>query len=140
MKQLLDKRLFFATTSSAIVAVLLGCIVIPGVERDTSPHATPGIAVPALWVFVILQLLIAAGLVWTMFAAQRSGAMNRRWLLTAGLTLILTSLMLTDGALSYLDHPDLQRTAAAMFVSVGFDFVAGMIALFVRYEGRKVMQ
>jgi hypothetical protein len=54
-------------------------------------------------------------------------------MITAGVMLILLSLMISDGAFAYLVHPDLHSTSISMFICVGVDFIAGVLSFTARY-------
>ena len=110
MQKSIDRSLFTATTLIVVVATLLGMMVIPDVMNDTSPHARPEMAIPAIQVFLVVHLLVAASLVWMIIMHVRGGKMNRTMLLITGIVLITLSLLLSDGAFTYLDHPDLWHT------------------------------
>lgn len=130
-------RILYVGTGLIIAATLiLAFIVIPSVKMDTSPHATPERAVPAIWVVVIIHLLIVAALVWTIMVNKRGGQINKELLVAAGVIPILLSLVILDGAFAYLDQPGMHGVGISMFLCVGSDFIAGVLALISRYFRR----
>jgi len=132
-KTILRRFLYVGTSLVILVALILSFFVIPQVRMDTSPYATPEIAILALWILVVIQMLIVAALIYTIKFSYRKGHFKNGFLLIAGVVLILLSLMLIDGAFAYLGNPDLQSTATSMFICVGFNFLAGVLSLISQF-------
>jgi hypothetical protein len=127
--------LYFGTLLIIAVSLILAFLVIPPVRMDTSPKATPEDAVPALWAIIIVHLLIVAALVWTIRVKKRGGLINKELLVASGIIPVLLSLVIMDGAFSYLGQAGMHRVGISMFICVGFDFIAGVLALMTRYFG-----
>ena len=111
------------------VAVILAILVIP---PSTLPHSY----INSIWVKVIIHLLIIIALIWTIKVKKRGGQINKELLVAAGVIPIVLSLLILDGAFAYIDKPDLHTVAISMFICVGCDFVAGLLALIARYFPR----
>jgi hypothetical protein len=111
------------------MAAILAFGVIPPVRADLSPMASPGKAVPAIWVSVIAHLLIGAILLGTFLVTRRGGRARKGLLWAAAIVALLLGLLMVDGAFAYLDHPGLHGVAVWMFVCVGCDLAAGVLAL-----------
>jgi hypothetical protein len=129
------RLLYVSTVLITAVALILAIIVIPLVRKDTSPQATPEDAVPAIWVIIVVNLLIAAALVWTIVAKKRGSQINKELLVASGVIPVLLSLVILDGASSYLGQPGMHSAGISMFLCVGCDFIAGVLALIERYFG-----
>ena len=119
-----------------IVALILAIVVIPQVMSDKSPSASPENAVPAISVIAIVHLLIVFALIWTIKVNNRSGRINKELLVATGVIPMVAGLLILDGAFAYLDNPYTHWTGIWMFICVGCDFVAGLLALIARYFRR----
>ena len=115
------------------VVTILALVVIPYVISDTSPTATPENAVPAILVSIIIHLLIVVALIWTIMVNKRGRKINKELLVAAGVIPILLGLLLLDGAFAYIDNPGMFVVGISMFICVGCDFIAGLLALIARY-------
>ncbi|MCX6253699.1 MAG: hypothetical protein NTV31_04390 [Bacteroidia bacterium] len=122
-----------ATGLVIMVVLLIVFYIIPQVKADISPTATPERAVPAFWVIVLIQLLIVAALIYSIMFSHREGHFENGFLVTAGVVLILLSLILIDAASASLSMPELRSTAIFLFICIGFDFIAGMLCFIARY-------
>jgi len=118
------------------VAAILAIVVIPQVLSDTSPSADPGKAVPAISVIVVVHLLIVAALIWTIKVNNRGTKINKELLVAAGVAPMVLSLLILDGAFAYVDEPHMHWAGVSMFIGVGCDFLAGLLALIARYFRR----
>jgi hypothetical protein len=116
-----------------IVVIITIFYIIPQVKADTSPSATPERAVPAFWVIALIQLLIVAALIYSIMFSHRDGHFENGFLVTTGVILIISSLILIDAASAALGHPDLHVAAIFLFICIGFDFTAGVLSLIARY-------
>jgi hypothetical protein len=129
------RRILYVVSGFVITVVLiLAVIVIPSVLMDTSPHATPESAVPAISVVVIIHLLIVAALIWTIIVKKRGGQINKELLVAAGVIPIILSLLILDGAFAYIDNPDTHVAGISMFICVISDLIAGVLTLISRYS------
>jgi hypothetical protein len=101
-----------------VVAATLVVVVIPAVARDTSPHATPGPAVKAFIVSVVLHGFLGAFMLWR----SRGGKLP----VVAGVFGLLLGLPLLGaaGAFAHM-HP----AAIALWACTGIDFVVGASSL-----------
>ena len=112
-----------------VVAVILVILVIP-------PSTLPEMAVIPTLVIAIIHLLIVVALIWTIRVNKRGGRINKELLVAAGVIPIVLSLLILDGAFAYIDDPDMHGVGILLFICVGCDFVAGLLALIARYFRR----
>ena len=128
------RRILYVAIGLVIMVILiLVFFVIPHLRLDTSPHATPEKAIPATFVVAGIHLFIIALLIYSVMFSFREGHFENGFLITAGVVLILLSLMIIDGAIAYLVHPDLHNNSISLFICVGFDFIAGVLSFTARY-------
>ena len=130
------RRLLYTVTGLVIILVLVvASFVIPSVKVDTSPMSTPESAANGLWVFVLLHLIIVAILFWAIRINKQFGRVKKGNLITVGVILVLLSLMFIDGAAAFAGHTDpvMSGVSTAMFICVGFDFIAGILAITVSF-------
>jgi hypothetical protein len=101
-----------------VVAAVLAVVVIPAVTKDTSPHATPGPAVKAFIVSVVLHGFLGAFMLWR----TRGGKLP----VVAGVFGLLLGLPLLGaaGAFAHM-HP----AAIAIWACTGIDLVVGASSL-----------
>jgi hypothetical protein len=105
-----------------VVAATLVVVVIPAVARDTSPHATPGPAVKAFMVSVVLHGFLGAFMLWR----SRGGKLP----VVAGGFGLLLGLFLLAPASGFAQHgPAMHPAAIALWVCTGIDFVVGAASL-----------
>jgi hypothetical protein len=101
-----------------VVAATLVVAVIPAVAKDTSPHATPGPAVKAFIVSVVLHGFLGAFMLWR----TRGGKLPA----VAGVFGLLLGLPLLGAAAAFAHmHP----AAIALWACTGIDFVVGASSL-----------
>ena len=128
------RRILFAGIGFVIMVVLiLVFFVLPHVKMDTSPTATPESAVPAIWVIAAIHLFIVALFLYSIVFSFREGHFENGFLVTAGVTLVLLSLMIIDGAFAYIGEPNMHSSGISLFICVGLDFVAGLLSFVARY-------
>jgi magnesium-transporting ATPase (P-type) len=125
--------LYLATGLVIMVILILVFFVIPHIRLDTSPHATPETAISGTFIVAGIHLFIIVLLIYSVMFSFREGHFENGFLITAGVLVILLSLMIIDGAIAYLGHPDLHSTSISMFICVGFDFIAGILSFTARY-------
>ena len=101
-----------------VVAAILVVVVIPAVAKDTSPHATPGPAVKAFIVSVVLHGFLGAFMLWR----TRGGKLP---VVAGGFGLLLGLPLL--GAAAAFAHMHL--AAIAIWACTGIDFVVGAASL-----------
>jgi hypothetical protein len=101
-----------------VVAAILVVVVIPAVAKDTSPHATPGPAVKAFIVSVVLHGFLAALILWR----ARGGNLP---VVAGGFGLLLVLVLL--GAASAFAH--MHPAAIALWACTGIDFLVGAASL-----------
>jgi hypothetical protein len=101
-----------------VVAATLVVAVIPAVARDTSPNATPGPAVKAFIVSVVLHGFLAALMLWR----TRGGKLP----VVAGVFGLLLGLALFEPAAAFAH---MHLAAIALWACTGIDFVVGAASL-----------
>jgi hypothetical protein len=105
-----------------VVAATLVVVVIPAVARDTSPHATPGPAVKAFIVSMVLHGFLGAFILWR----TRSGNLPA----VTGVFGLLLGLLLLGAASGFAHHgPAMHLAAIALFACTGIDLVVGASSL-----------
>jgi len=122
--------LYMAIGLVIMVVIIIIFYIIPQVKG--APNATPERAVPAFWVIVIIQLLIVAAFIYSIMFSHREGHFENGFLVTAGVVMIVSSLILIDAASAFLDI-DMHRAAIFLFICIGFDFIAGVLSFIIRY-------
>ena len=112
---LIGAALMLASAASVAVSV------IPAVRADTFPHATPERAVPAFWVAIVLDVLVAG-------TALASGRFGYRVLAgIMGIVALLLGLALVDAATAYPAHgPAMHAVVVVLWLCVGFDLAGGL--------------
>jgi hypothetical protein len=115
-----------------VIFVILSIIiwVIPHVKHDPTPGATPGQAVPALWVLTGIHMIILAFLTGKIALSHHDSRLSHTGLIIPGIVLFLISLPLLDAAVAYQDHyPEMSGVAFLLILCVLFDILAGIIAI-----------
>jgi hypothetical protein len=111
------------------VAIIVAVGVIPLVRADTSPHATPGRAIPAFWGNIILQVLVGMALFGISFIRRTGDRASKVPAVVVGLIALALGLGLLDAAMAYQgEGPGMLGASIALYVCVGFDFLIGVIA------------
>jgi hypothetical protein len=111
------------------VAIIVAVGVIPLVRADTSPSATPGRAIPAFWVNIILQVLVGMALFGISFIRRTGDRASKVPAVVVGLIALALGLGLLDAAMAYQgEGPGMLGASIALYVCVGFDFLIGVIA------------
>jgi hypothetical protein len=136
----LRRILFVGTGLVFVVSLILAFIVIPSVSMDTSPQATTERAVHGIWVVIIVHMLIVITFAGTIFVNQRGFRINKGLLVVVGVVLLLLSLIVLDGASSYINHPDpgMHRIAILMFICVGCNVLASVLSFFTAWHSRQL--
>jgi hypothetical protein len=137
------RRILYVGAGLVIIVILiLSFLVIPSVIKDTSPQASPGVAVPGILFVIFIHLLIVAGLVRTILVIKRAGRTGKGPLIGIGVVLILFGFFILDGATAYLDHPDpiMHRVSVSMFVCTGFNFIASILAILTALFSRRLQE
>ena len=107
------------------VALAIALGVIPPVKADTFPAAAPESAALGLWANVVIDLVVAAVL---LFIATRASGPNRVPATTvgfAGFLALLLAVALVDAAFAFRSHGPPLRTATILLVMCS---AAGLVA------------
>jgi hypothetical protein len=126
-----NRILYIATGLVVMVVVIIIFYIIPQVKA--APNATPERAVPAFLVIVLIHILIVATLMYSVKFSHREGHFENGFLVTAGVVMILSGLVLIDAASASLGDSDLHGVAISLFICIGFDFFAGVLSIISRY-------
>lgn len=124
---LLRRMIYGATGLTVVVILMLAFAVIPLIKGDES-LTDPGTAVKGTVYVLLFHLLFLALLVGVIISSYRRGKAIKGLLIAAGLFLILLGLIIIDGAFAYIDAPGSRPTGIIMFVCVGFDLIAAILA------------
>ncbi len=127
-ENILRRILYTGVGLVILVTVLLTFIVIPCVILDKSPDATPGNAVFGILVVVILHLLILYAFREAIIVNKRNGHLGNIVFIVSGTGLLLLGLLVMDGAFAYLGNIHMYLASISMFICVGCDFFAAVIA------------
>jgi hypothetical protein len=109
-----------------LVVLIIAFFVIPRVKEYHS-------AVNAFWVIVFFQLLMVAALIYSILFSHHEGHFENGFLVTAGIILILLSLILIDAAAASLNPAYAPTSAILLFICIGLDFIAGVLSFIARY-------
>ena len=101
-----------------VVAAILVVVVIPAIARDTSPHATPGPAVKAFIVSMVLHGFLGAFMLWR----TRGGKLP----VVAGVFGLILGLLLLGAAAAFAH---MRPAAIALWACTGIDFLVGAASL-----------
>ncbi len=137
------RRILYVGTGLVIAVILiLAFVVIPAVIKDTSPQASPEVAVPGILFVIVIHLLIVAAFVRAVLVNRRGGHIKKGLLIGIGVVLILFGLMILDGASGYSDHTDpiMHRVSVSMYVCTGFNFIASVLVLSAALFSRRLQQ
>ena len=105
-----------------VVAAILVVVVIPAVAKDTSPHATPGPAVKAFIVSVVLHGFLGAFMLWRTHGGHLP--------VVAGVFGLLLGLALFEPASAFAQvGPAMRPAGIALYVCTGIDFLVGAASL-----------
>jgi len=112
------------------VSLVMALGVIPPVQTDTFPGATPEKAVTAFWVIIGLTVLAAATFVLVAIWSKGRSWISTPVLMVLGVAVLLCGLVLTDAAFAYRSHgPSMQTAAMLLFFGVAADFLVGALAM-----------
>ena len=116
-----------------LAILILSLFVVPSVYKGISPEVKTESAGPAFVVVILIHLLLVFGLITTIKFCFRKDDLENGFLVTVGVILILLGLMLLEVGSSFLGYPEIKGVAIAIFISSGFDFIAGILSLAARY-------
>jgi hypothetical protein len=127
ISQIYFRRMLYLVIGLVIsVAAILAILVIP-------PSKIPERAIIPIWVNVLVHLLIVVGLVWIINVHSRKGKVKTDLLAGSGFVLVLLSLLVLDGAFAYINDPNMIAAGISLFICVGCDFFAGLLAPLARF-------
>lgn len=109
-----------------LVAITVSTVVIPRVATD--PLTIPESAVPSFWVNVIASLFVGSLMVVAPYIQRSRLRAGLLWF--AGIGALILGLILLDAAFAFREHgATMQGVAVALFVCVGADLIAGLLAI-----------
>jgi hypothetical protein len=129
IKENIFRRILYTGAGFVItVALLLTFIVIPCIILDKSPDTTPGRAVFGTLLTIILHLLVLYGFREAIIVNKRNGHLKNIVFVASGTGLLLLGLLIMDGAFAFMGQVHIHLTSVIMFICVGCDFLASVIA------------
>jgi hypothetical protein len=129
---MLQRILYTGTILVLLVALISTVIVIPFILQDKTPGATPENAVFGITIIIALHLpfLVAFGV--AIVTSKRGGHLKDIVYIASGIGLIILGLMISDGAVAYARHVEMYPASISIFVCVGCDLVAAVMAFAAR--------
>jgi hypothetical protein len=122
-------NILYAGAGIVIMVVLqLTLILIPCIIFDKSPQAAPAGAVFGTLMIVMMHLPTLYGFREAIIINKRNGHPKRIVLIATGTGLFLLGLIIMDGAFAFRGHVDMRLASVIMFICVGFNFLASVIA------------
>lgn len=113
-----------------VSALIIALWVVPAVRADTSPHATPGGAVPAFWASLLVTALMAGTALVALGGRANRTRLQRVAGAIAGAVAALLGLLLIDAAAAYAGHgPEMRGAVVGLWVSVGCNLLGGAAIL-----------
>ena len=109
-------------------AALLTVVILPCVIINKSTETTTGNSAVWILVMVILHLLILYAFREAIIVNGRNGHLENIVFIASGTLLLLFGLMLTNGALRFSRQMKMHLASISMFICVGCDFFAAVIA------------
>jgi O-antigen ligase len=94
-------------------------------------------AVRGTFFVLVIHLLFLVLLIGVIISSFRQGKAIKGLLIVTGIFLILLGLLISDGAFAYIDSPSSRPTAIYIFICVGFDLIAGILAFVAIHKRRK---
>ena len=122
-----------------LVVLLLGFAVIPHIRMDESITEFADGAIRGTFFVSLIHLLFLILLIGAIISSFRRGKAIKGLLIVSGIFLILLGLLISDGGFSYIDSPSSRPTAIYIFICVGFDLIAGILAFVAIYKRRKLI-
>jgi len=114
----------------ALVVLVVALVVIPAVESDESLNALPERAVPAFWINVYLNLLLAIACAGVAFIAKSQGSISVAIQIVVAIGGLLLGLALIDAAFAFRSHELITSgTPPLLFICAAADLVAGAAAV-----------
>jgi hypothetical protein len=107
------------------VIIILALYVIPTVKADVA-NSMRQTAVNAFWFVIAIQLIVLAELIYSRIFSFSEGHFENGFLVAAGFIALFLGLMLSDAAFSGGQN-------ILLFVCVGCDLVAAILAFLARY-------
>lgn len=129
---ILQRILYTGTILVLLVPIISTVIVIPSIILDKTPGASPGSAIFGTTVILVLHLPILIALRAAIIATKRGSRLKNFVFVTSGIGLIFLGLMISDGAVAYARHVEMYLASISLFVCVGCDFSAAVIAFAAR--------
>jgi hypothetical protein len=108
--------------------ILMPLVIIPFLIFDKTGTTTPGPATVGTFVVVILHLLILYAFREAIIVSKRDGHLNIVVFIVSGIGLLLLGLVILDGAMEFLGFYHYYLAAITMFICIGCDLFAAIIA------------
>jgi cell division protein FtsW (lipid II flippase) len=132
----------YAVLLSAILLLLISLIivffVIPPVQNDTFPKATPEKAVIAFWITAAIHFLIALVLIFIFLRPWSSNKRRSVIFTILGIISFLIAFALFDAANAFKGHgPELSTATTLLFICTLFGSIVGISQIVVAVLLRK---
>lgn len=127
-ENILRRVLYTGAGLVILVAVLLTFIVIPCVFLDNSAEEKPVAPVIGILLVVILHLLFLLIFRDAIIVNKRNDRLKNLVFIVAGIGLLLLGLVVMDGAFAFIGNIHMYLASISMFICVGCDFFAAVIA------------
>ncbi len=131
--------LFTCAALFGLIALVIATVVIPPVQTDTFPLATPERATTAFWVSTILHLIVGIVLFFIALRFSNSSSGKSGVLGLLGGLSILFALALVDAATAFREHgPALATATTSLFMCAATEFLAGVLLIIIAVLLRKL--
>jgi hypothetical protein len=126
------QRILHAGAGLVLLVPVLVIIVIPFIILDKTPGATPGSAIFGIIIITIPHVLILFAFRAMIVASKRGDRLKNIVYIASGIGLLFLGLMILDGAVAYARHIEMYVASILMFMCIGCDFSAAVMAFAAR--------
>lgn len=134
----IQRRIFTYVAGLLVLSVLALIVVLPLLIQEVSLDGIPNAAPIATAVAAGVRLLILVGILIGIRLIRLKRRINKEINLAVAAVLILLGLVLTDGAVAYVDS--LVFVSVGMFIAVFCDLAAAVISIVALFQLRKKRQ
>lgn len=117
------RRILYSAIALILVfAALLAIIIIP-------PTTIPDQAIKPIVINILIHLLFITTLLWIIKLEKQKGDFRKELLILTGAFLMFFGLIISDGAIAYINDPLRPGMSLVLFICVGLDVLSGLLAL-----------